>query len=71
MQRRSRCPGSWLVALQGSRVFDLKQRLVFDANGFDASSGSIGCTAYILTFDQEKILRDWQWQPSCPQRFRP
>lgn len=39
--------------------------------GFSNSIGSIGCTSYILTFDREKILRDWQWQPSCPQSFRP
>ena len=39
--------------------------------GFTYPSGSIGCTAYILTFDREKILRSWQWQPSCPQGIRP
>jgi len=37
--------------------------------GFSNTIGSIGCTAYILTFDREKILRSWQWQPSCPQSF--
>jgi hypothetical protein len=39
--------------------------------GFTNTAGGIGCTAYVLTFDREKILRDWQWQPSCPQSFRP
>ena len=39
--------------------------------GFTNTSGGIGCTAYILTFDPEKILRTWQWQPSCPQVLRP
>jgi hypothetical protein len=38
--------------------------------GFTNTTGSIGCTAYILTFDRENILRSWQWQPSCPQGFR-
>lgn len=39
--------------------------------GFTYPSGSVGCTTYVLTFDREKILRGWQWQPSCPQSFRP
>jgi hypothetical protein len=39
--------------------------------GFTNTSGSIGCAAYILTFDPEKILRGWQWQLSCPQVLRP
>ena len=39
--------------------------------GFTNTSGSIGCTAYILTFDGASILRSWQWQPACPQSFRP
>jgi hypothetical protein len=39
--------------------------------GFTYPSGSVGCTTYVLTFDSAKILRGWQWQPSCPQSFRP
>jgi outer membrane protein assembly factor BamE (lipoprotein component of BamABCDE complex) len=39
--------------------------------GFTNTTGVIGCTTYLLTFDREHILRSWQWQPSCPQSFRP
>jgi hypothetical protein len=39
--------------------------------GFTSPNVSGGCTAYTLTFDREHILRQWQWQPSCPQTFRP
>jgi hypothetical protein len=26
-------------------------------------TNSVSCTAYILTFDRQKILRDWHWNP--------
>jgi hypothetical protein len=32
-----------------------------------ADTSTYGCSSYILTFDREKILRGWQWQPACPQ----
>jgi hypothetical protein len=32
---------------------------------------NMGCTTYILTFDQQRILRTWQWQSTCLQYLRP
>jgi hypothetical protein len=38
---------------------------------FTSPNAISGCTAYVLTFDRERILRNWQWQPSCPHTLSP